>query len=164
MAPVVRLSNILRDFSYHDGKRLPKSHVHWTKHCNAAYSQLAEYNDKPRNIRLQAGARFKRSLSNSNFFPQTGLSSAVAARCAGIIAAARRLRCFPCSIWVLNLQFGFHNVSRDWRKVATIPILVRSLPAKGGHPPGNVRFHQPFAWAAHRWNCAKRLPFRLLFT
>jgi hypothetical protein len=36
-----------------------------------------------------------------------------------------------------------HFVSRDWRKTGTI-----LHPAKGGLPPGSVRFQQPCAWAA----------------
>jgi hypothetical protein len=35
--------------------------------------------------------------------------------------------------------------------------------AKGGHPPGNVRFQQPFAWAASM-ESTKRLPVRYGFS
>src|SRR5471030_1167 len=61
-------------------------------------------------------------------------------------------QCLPCSNLAHNLQFGFHYVSRNWRKAAIIPpghgLLRDGSSAKGGHPPGNVRFQQPFAWAA----------------
>jgi hypothetical protein len=55
------------------------------------------------------------------------------------------MQSFPCSILAHKLQSGFHYVSRNWRKAAGIGKTsliwcVFRLSAKGGHPPGNVRF------------------------